>query len=107
MRKLYTIRDTLVGYGVDGVGVPAIIDLPNDDVLIRVMKGSCGAGAKANYLNVNPENKEVYCIGEFDQKTGRIIPCEPRLVARSIDYIERSPEDVHVESSSNAEESKA
>lgn len=95
MRKIYTIKDTKIGFGVDGVGVPALIDLPNDEVMIRVIKGSCAAGAKPNYLNTNAEDKEVYCVGEFDQKTGHIISCEPRLIARAIDYIERSSEDVN------------
>jgi len=84
MKKLYTIRDVKAGYGVTQ-GVPAIIDLPNDQVAIRVLKGSVAKGQKPNALNIYPEDKELWCVGEFDDLTGRIKPC---LVGRSIDYLD-------------------
>lgn len=87
MKKLYTIRDVLAGYGVQS-GIPAIMDLPNDKVAERVLKGSCARGAQANALNTNAEDKELWCIGEFDERTGVITPCEPYLVGKAIDYIE-------------------
>lgn len=83
--KLYTIRDVLAGYGVQP-GVPAIINLPNDELVIRVVKGSVAEGAQPNALNTNIEDKEVWCVGEFDDKTGVITPCHPYLVCRAIDY---------------------
>ena len=71
MKKLYTIRDVKAGYGVT-LGVPAILDMPNDEYARRVLKGSCAKGQKANALNTYPEDKELWCIGEFDDLTGRI-----------------------------------
>ena len=86
MKKLYTVRDVKAGYGVT-LGVPAILDMPNDEYARRVLKGSCAKGQKPNALNLYPEDKELWCIGEFDDLTGRITPCEPYMVGRAIDYI--------------------
>lgn len=94
--KLYTIRDVLAGYGVQP-GVPAILNLPNDDVAIRVLKGSVAEGAKPNVLNTNIEDKELWCVGEFDEKTGRIKPCDPYLVGRAIDYKKVEVKDAKVD----------
>lgn len=88
MLKLYCIRDVLVGFGVKHSYNPVIIDCPNDDVMIRVIKASLSSGAQPNELNVCPEDKEVWCIGSFDQETGNITPIKPYCVARCIDYKE-------------------
>ena len=85
--KLYTIRDVLTGYGTQR-GVPAIIDLHNDQEALRVLKGSCVANAQPNAFNTNAEDKEFWCVGEFDQVTGRITPCEPYLVGKAIEFLE-------------------
>lgn len=87
MKKLYTVRDVLAGFGVQN-GVPAVLDLPNDQVAIRMLKGSCAKGAQANVLNTNPEDKELWCIGEFDEQTGRIKAIDPYLVGKAIEFIE-------------------
>lgn len=86
MKKLYTIRDVKAAYGCEN-GVPAILDMPNDEFALRVVKGSCAPGQKANALNTYPEDKELWCVGEFDELTGKIKPVDPYLVARAIDYI--------------------
>lgn len=71
-QKLYAIKDTLVGFG--GIGdAPDILNLPNDEVAIRVVKGSCSKGMKPNALNINAEYKELWCVGEFDRTTGTIL----------------------------------
>ena len=87
MKKLYTIRDVLTGYGCQ-TGVPAVLDLHNDKEAERVLKGSCVKGAQANALNTNAEDKELWCIGEFDERTGKITPCDPYLIGKAIDYME-------------------
>lgn len=88
MRKLYCIRDVLIGFGTSGQGVPVIIDAANDDVMLRTIKASLAPGAQPNVLNVNPEDKEVWCCGEFDQDTGVIKSIKPYCVARCIDWKE-------------------
>lgn len=93
MRKLYTIRDVKAGYGSEN-GVPAILDMPNDQYALRVLKGSCAPGQKPNALNTFPADKELWCIGEFDTQTGVIEPCRPYLVGRAIDYITEDLQDV-------------
>lgn len=102
MKKLYTVRDVLTGYGVQN-GIPAIIDLHNDQEALRVVKGSCAAGASSNALNTNAEDKELWCVGEFDERTGEITPCKPYLVAKAIEYMEvKKNGDLASESSKNA-----
>lgn len=88
--KLYTIRDTKHGFGV-AQGLPPILGWPNDDYAKRVLKSSVMRGAKPNELNVFPEDKEIWCIGEFSQDTGVIKPCAPYLVGKAIDYYEGEP----------------
>lgn len=87
MKKLYTIRDVKAQYGCEN-GIPAILDMPNDEFAVRLVKGSVAPGQKPNALNTFPEDKELWCIGEFDDRTGCITPCAPYLVARAIDYIQ-------------------
>lgn len=87
MRKLYTVRDVLCGYGCIR-GIPAVIDLCNDQEAIRMVKGSLVRGAQPNALNTNAEDKELWCVGEFDEKTGNIKACQPYLVAKAIDFKE-------------------
>lgn len=82
MKKLYTVRDVLIGYGLMQ---PAVLDLPNDEVAKRVVRGTLAKGAPATYFNTNPEDKELWCVGEFDEQTGQIISCQPRLVCKFID----------------------
>ena len=93
MIKVYTIRDVKAGYGCQQ-GVPALIDMPNDEYALRVLKASCQAGAKPNALNTFPEDKELWCVGEFDQETGMLKTDKPPyLIGRAIDYIEVAPND--------------
>lgn len=86
MKKLYTIRDVKAQFGSEP-GIPAVLDMPNDDFAIRLVKGSMAPGQKPNALNTFPEDKELWCIGEFDDRTGSITPIKPYLVARAIDYL--------------------
>lgn len=83
--KLYTVRDVLVGYGVIQ-GMSAIINFENDEVALRALKESMFPGQKPNCFNVHPEDKELWLVGEFDQQTGKITACEPKLIGRAIDY---------------------
>lgn len=86
MRKLFVIRDVLVGYGVQS---PAILDVPNEAVLERLIKGSMTPGARPDLLNTNPEDKQIWLVGEFDETTGKIFACEPKLVFNIIDYVQK------------------
>jgi len=101
MKKLYTIRDVKAGYGIEP-GVPSILDMPNDEFAIRLLKGSVAPGQKANALNTFPEDKELWCVGEFDERTGKITSCDPYLVGRAIDYYKS--EVIDDKSNENAEE---
>lgn len=91
-KKIYVVRDVLVGYACIA-GAEVLLILNNDEVALRVVRGSMAEGAQANALNVNPEDKELWCVGEFNQDTGKIISCRPRLVAKAIDYLKKG-EDV-------------
>lgn len=84
--KLYTIRDVLVGYGVIQ-GLSAVINFENDEVALRALKESMFPGQKPNAFNVHPEDKELWCVGEFDPKTGKILSIEPKLIGRAMDYM--------------------
>lgn len=104
MKKLYTVRDRLTGFGVTP-GVPAVLDLPNDEVALRLLKGSCETGQKPNALNTNAEDKALWCIGEFDDRSGKITPCEPYQVGEdAIYYCKKGTTDNVDKHSSDAEE---
>ncbi len=89
MKRLYVIRDRLAGFGVVPTGVPAIIDMPSDAFALRLLKGSVAKGQQPNLLNTNAEDKELWCVGELDELTGKIAACEPYLIGRAIDYLNR------------------
>lgn len=93
MKKLYTVRDVKSCFGSQRPEVPSLLDMPNDDYALRVLKGCCAFGMEANVFNTYPEDKELWCIGEFDEVTGCITPCQPYLVGRAIDYIQRGADD--------------
>lgn len=106
MKKLYCVRDVKAGFGVTQ-GVPAVIDMPNDEYARRVLKGSCAKGQKPNALNIYPEDKELWCIGEFDDLTGRLTPIEPYMVGRALDYISELEIDTDESNQSSDTDEKA
>lgn len=84
--KLYSVRDVLAGFGVEP-GLPVVINGHNDEYMKRVVAGSVAKNQKPNVFNVNPEDKELWCVGSFDQETGVITPCKPYLVCKAIDFL--------------------
>lgn len=89
MKRLYVIRDRLAGFGIVPTGVPAVLDMPSDAYALRMLKGSVAKGQQPNLLNTNAEDKELWCVGELDELTGKIEAFEPYLIGRAIDYLNR------------------
>lgn len=72
MVKIYSIKDTKIGY-------MSPIYLQNDGVAIREFSNLRNSEQK-NIVNTNPEDKELWCLGEFDEQTGIIIPSVKFLI---------------------------
>lgn len=34
----------------------------------------------------HPQDYMLYCIGEYDERTGALVPCTPRLVIGGLDF---------------------
>ena len=79
--KIYTIKDVLVGHMTP-------FCQPNDQFAKRAFMNAA-QDVKPNNVNINPEDKELYLVGEFDEDTGVITPCEPKFLARATEYIKK------------------
>lgn len=76
--KVYAVKDVAAGEFMSPFYVQ------NDLMLKRVVKQAVNA-EKQNVFNEFPEDKQVYCLGEFDSSTGKITSCEPDLKLNCID----------------------
>ena len=78
--NMYVIRDTLVGYMTP-------FCQPNHAFAKRAFKNAAN-DSKPNNVNTNPEDKELYFVGEFDESTGVITPVNPEFIARASEFVE-------------------
>lgn len=67
-QPIYSIRDMLVEFHAPIVGI-------NDEQMIRDFKVFCN-----NKAELEKADLQLFKIGEFDTKTGYIIPCEPEFI---------------------------
>lgn len=79
MMKLYSIKDTKIGYMAPFIQ-------QNNAVAIRTFKNMRNA-SQPNAVNTNPEDKELWELGIYDEETGEI---KPNLVfiGKAEDYVE-------------------
>lgn len=76
--KIYSIKDTKIGF-------MSPFYLQNDGVAIREFTNARNESAK-NAVNTNPEDKELWCLGEYDDQTGAI-NSNVRFVVRAEDCL--------------------
>lgn len=81
--KIYSIKDTKIGY-------MSPMYLQNDGVAIREFTNARNSEQK-NIVNTNPEDKELWALGEFDDQTGTIIS-DVRFIIRAEDVFTRKGE---------------
>lgn len=81
--KIYSIKDTKIGY-------MSPIYLQNDGVAIREFSNARNSEQK-NTVNTNPEDKELWALGEFDDQTGTIIS-DVRFIIKAEDVFTRKGE---------------
>lgn len=84
MLKIYCIKDTKTGYMNP-------FYLQNDDVAIRSFKKAAN-DVQTNSVNDFPEDKELWCLGEFDERTGKIFGEEPKFLVKAVDCIIKAKE---------------
>lgn len=77
--KIYCIKDTKAGFMNP-------FYLQNDEIATRTFKKAAN-DKQPNAVNDFPEDKELYCLGEFDERTGTIKGDEPRFMLRAVDCI--------------------
>ncbi len=75
---IYAIKDTLVGFMTPYCQV-------NDAYAKRAFQNAA-QDVKPNNVNTNPEDKELYFIGSFDESTGTIEPKNPQFLARASEF---------------------
>lgn len=72
--KIYSIFDRAAHmYG-------GLIVQNNDELCKRNIKTALVAGALDKQILTYPEDFELYCLGEFNNETGKIVPVEPAFV---------------------------
>ena len=81
--KIYSIKDTKIGF-------MSPIYLQNDGVAIREFSNARNSEQK-NTVNTNPEDKELWALGEFDDQTGTIIS-DVRFIIKAEDVFTRKGE---------------
>ena len=80
-QNIYAIKDTMVGFMTPYCQ-------PNDGYAKRAFSNAA-TDLKPNQINQNPEDKELYFIGEFDEETGIITPANPKYLARASEFVKR------------------
>ena len=83
MTKLYSIKDTKIGF-------MAPLVQQNNAVAIRTFKNMRNA-SQPNAVNTNPEDKELWELGVYDEETGEIKP-NLAFIGKAEDYVETTKE---------------
>ena len=84
MKKIiYSIKDTKIGY-------MSPMYLQNDGVAIREFTNARNS-TQQNIVNTNPEDKELWALGEFDDQTGTIVS-NVRFIIKAEDVFTRKGE---------------
>lgn len=78
MLKIFSIKDTKVGFMNP-------FYLQNNAVAIREFSNGANA-TQPNAINTNPEDKELWCLGTFDETTGAITS-DITFLAKAVDVI--------------------
>ena len=79
MLNIYCVKDVKVGYMN-----PFYIE--NDEIAVRTFKKSI-VDKKGFDRDVLSKDFELFKLGEFDEKTGVIVPCAPTMLIRGIDCL--------------------
>lgn len=59
--------------------------MPRMEVALRGFRDACQNTEHDMYRH--PEDYSLYCLGEFDDNLGQLLPADPVLVARAIDCV--------------------
>lgn len=79
MNNIYTIKDELAG-----VFSAELMITKNDMVACRNFSDWCRN--EKSPLYAHPENYKLYCLGTYDEDTGKINAVEPIEVAKATNY---------------------
>lgn len=80
MHRLYCLKDILVGFSTP-------FDMSNDDVAVRAFAGSAQS-PEPNAVNINPEHKQLWFVGTFDDQTAAFTS-EPVFLADAAPFCKR------------------
>ncbi len=78
IKGVYSIRDSKVGYLLPTAD-------NNDSVAVRNFAAACKH--PDSLLQTNPQDFDLYCIGQFDDDSGELIPCTPKFIAHATDFV--------------------
>ena len=79
MLNIYCVRDVKAGY-------MSPIYKQNDELAIRDFKFLANDDS-SNIVNQFIEDKELWFLGTFDERTGKIEGCEPQFLIKAVDCI--------------------
>ena len=75
--NVYAVKDVLLGY-------TEMFSQISDAAALRLFKNSATA-ATPNGVNTNPEDKELWRLGTFDNETGGIV-ADKQYIAKAVDF---------------------
>lgn len=77
--NIYSIKDTKLG------SMGRLMESPNLPVIIRDLKEVVNQDGTT--LNKNPEDYQLFQVGEWDEKSGEITPMSPKFMINIIDIM--------------------
>ena len=78
IHELYAVKDTLVGFSQP-------FPMQNEAVALRSFSGAASS-PQQNNVNTNPEHKQLWYIGTFDDVSGALV-ANPRYVADATQFL--------------------
>lgn len=78
--RIYCVRDIKS----ESYGIPFFAE--NDRIACRSF---CDLVADTStVISRHPEDFTLVCIGDYDQFSSKILPCEPRFVSNAVDWLD-------------------
>lgn len=81
MKPIYAVKDL----AVQAFGNPFIVRAKGE--AIRSFQDEANKKDGQSAIAQHPEDYELYHVGDWNDQTGELLPCEPYLVARAKDLI--------------------
>lgn len=67
-----------------------------EGIAVRSFRDEVNRAERDNTMNQHPADFDLYVIGAFDDVTGELEPCRPRLVLNGMQVVDQKPLELSV-----------